>query len=108
MKELYASVGDLGGGNEKESMEGVSDLMKILGKISESDEKAPNQNGGDEMKFMFEQLFDVLLKDDVLSGPLMSIQTKLKEYVIKNKEKISKEDSDMWKIGEKIAIIIKN
>jgi hypothetical protein len=67
----------------------VSDLMGILNTINENDVK---ESGDGKMSEIFDQLFDVLLKDDVLTVPLSTIKKKLEEYNVKNKGKISEEE----------------
>ena len=73
-------------GNSKDG-KNTSELMGILNTINDNDMKG----GGGEMNMtgIFEQLFDVLLKEDVLTAPLSTIKKKLEEYMLKNKEKVS-------------------
>lgn len=63
--------------------------MGILNTINENDVK---ESGDGKMSEIFDQLFDVLLKDDVLTVPLSTIKKKLEEYNVKNKGKISEEE----------------
>ena len=69
--------------------------MNILNSINETDIKDSGNEMGN-MTGIFEQLFDVLLKEDVLTIPLSTISTKLQDYMIKNKEKVTEEDKSKY------------
>jgi hypothetical protein len=86
---LGGNLQDLLGNMSTGDGKNVSDLMGILNTINENDVK---ESGDGKMSEIFDQLFDVLLKDDVLTVPLSTIKKKLEEYNVKNKGKISEEE----------------
>ena len=100
MKGLFEGMGGdfsdifktLNGGKDNKN---ASDLMNILNSINETDIKDSGNEMGN-MTGIFEQLFDVLLKEDVLTIPLSTISTKLQDYMIKNKEKVTEEDKSKY------------
>jgi len=99
-KNMFAGMN--GTGSEKDYNKNMSDLMGILDTINEKD----NKTGGGEdggMNKIFETLFEVLLKEDVLTVPLSTIKTKLGEYLLKNGDKVSEEEKKKY---EQITLYI--
>ena len=100
MKGLFEGMGgdfsdifkNINGGKDNKN---ASDLMNILNSINDSDIKDQGSEMGN-MTGIFEQLFDVLLKEDVLTVPLTTISNKLQDYMKKNKEKVSEEDKSKY------------
>jgi chemotaxis regulatin CheY-phosphate phosphatase CheZ len=79
--------GDFGKNDENKQ---VSDLMGVLNSINQSDSSG---DGDDKAAHqMFEQLFDMFIKEDVLAVPMATIKSKLQGYMVTNKDKITEEE----------------
>jgi len=90
-KDLFAGMNDPNTVNSTFNKNSC-DLMGILNNINENEMKGTEMG----MTKMFEQVFDVLLKEDILSVPLTTIKTKLEEYVKNNKDKVTEEDKKKY------------
>lgn len=97
MKDLFEGLGDLmkgtdmnfGGGDD--GMKQMSDLMSVLNTINQNDSSPESDDK--ITKQMFEQLFDMFIKEDVLSVPMAAIRTKLLAYMEQHKELTNEEKS---------------
>lgn len=105
--ELFAGMGNLSDDpnlNMENLNEGniqnIMQLYEILSKLS--DQKENNKNLSEEekdkeLKILFENLLEFLLKSEMLAEPLSQIKSSVISYLDKNKDILNNEDQDKYK-----------
>ena len=104
---LFGGMGNLGDDdnlNMENFNEGnitnIMQLYEILSKLSE--QKENNKNLSDEekekeLKILFENLLEFLLKSEMLAEPLSQIKNSVISYLDKNKDKLNSEEQEKYK-----------
>jgi len=87
--------------NQKEEpFENIMGLYDILSKLSDQKEVDPNlpkEEKDKQLKDLFENLLEFLLKSEMLAEPLLQIKTSVLNYLSVNKDKLKKEDEEKYK-----------
>jgi len=105
--DLFAGMGNLNDDpnlNMENFNEGniqnIMQLYEILSKLS--DQKENNKNLSEEekdkeLKILFENLLEFLLKSEMLAEPLSQIKNSVMSYLDKNKDTLKNEDQEKYK-----------
>ncbi len=84
---------------KEEPFENIMGLYDILSKLSEQKEVDPNlseEEKDKQLKNLFENLLEFLLKSEMLAEPLLQIKTSVLNYLSVNKDKLKKEDEEKY------------
>ena len=85
---------------KEEPFENIMGLYDILSKLSDQKEVDPNlseEEKDKQLKSLFENLLEFLLKSEMLAEPLLQIKTSVLNYLSVNKDKLKKEDEEKYK-----------
>lgn len=95
------------------NIQNIMQLYEILSKLSDQKESNNNKDLTEEekdkeLKILFENLLEFLLKSEMLAEPLSQIKNSVIAYLDKNKEKLNNEEQEKYKNMLEYIDIINN